>query len=311
MKKLIAFFKLIRWPNLVFIFLTQILFEYCVVRPVFAERNLHPNLSGSYIYILAISFVCFAAAGNIINDYFDVNIDQINKPSKVIIGKYIHRYWAILFHIILSALGIALGFWVEIKTHAYLLGITNLICVILLFVYSIVLKRKPLSGNIVIALLTAWAVLVVTFCESNHLILKNDEINVSKLTRLSFLYGGFAFILTLIREMIKDMEDISGDIRYNCRTFPIIFGLNAAKIYTAVWLIVLIAMLIIMPFYVLQFGWWVSSVYCALFILAPCIRVFQKLFKAKSSSDFHALSSSIKWVMLTGILSMIFLLLHI
>ena len=158
-----AFIKLIRWPNLVFIFLTQVLFEYTVIAPAFHEAGKAANLAGGYIYLLALSSVLIAAGGNIINDYFDINIDLINKPGKVIISKYIHRHWAILWHIVLSLAGVLLGLFIEFKTHAYLLGLTNLLCVVLIFIYSIVLKRKHLYGNIVIALIMAWTVLVVTF----------------------------------------------------------------------------------------------------------------------------------------------------
>ncbi|MDE1190926.1 MAG: geranylgeranylglycerol-phosphate geranylgeranyltransferase [Arachidicoccus sp.] len=304
-----AFLRLIRWPNLVFIFITQILFEYCVIIPEFSKAGSSPNLQSPYIFLLALSSVMIAAAGNIINDYFDINIDLINKPGKQIIGKHIHRHWAILYHILLSLSGVLLGFIIEIKTHSYLLGITNLICVALLFFYSVYFKRKLLSGNIIISLLTAWTVLVVSFCESNRFIF-HHQINKQKITRLTILYAGFAFIISLIREMIKDMEDVEGDRRYNCRTFPIVFGTNVAKIYSATWLIMLCAMLAVMIFYVLQFGWWLAALYTLACILIPAIASLLKLFKARTNEDYHTLSSSIKWIMLTGILSMIFLLIE-
>lgn len=303
-----AFFQLIRWPNLVFVFITQLLFEYCVIAPEFSKAAETPNLHTPYIFLLALSSVLIAAGGNIINDYFDVNIDQVNKPDKLIIGKYIHRHWAILYHILCSLFGVALGFWIEIKTHTYLLGITNLACVLLLFFYSIYFKRKPLSGNIIISLLTAWTVLVVSFCETSQFI-SLTSLNKQKITRLTFLYAGFAFIISLIREMIKDMEDVEGDRKYDCRTFPIIFGMSAAKIYSATWMIILCSMLLVMIFYVLQFGWWLAATYTLLCILIPSINILLKLFKAGNSSAFHRLSNSVKWVMLAGILSMVFLLL--
>ena len=306
-----AFLKLIRWPNLIFIFITQVLFEFTVISPAFKLAGLTPNLSGVYIYLLALSSVLIAAAGNIINDYFDINIDLINKPQKVIISKYIHRHWAILWHIVLSLSGVLLGLFIEYKTKAYLLGITNLACVILLFVYSIVLKRKPLSGNIIIAILTAWTVLVVTFCESNVLFRESTVLAISKITRITFLYAGFAFILTLIREMIKDMEDINGDSRYNCRTFPIIFGLNAARIYVAIWLVVLLALLVSMTIYVLQFGWWISAIYCAGLLIVPTVKLLKKLFNSTDEKQFHEMSSLVKIIMATGILTLPFLVLHI
>jgi 4-hydroxybenzoate polyprenyltransferase len=262
---------------------------------------------------LALSSALIAAGGNIINDYFDINIDQINKPEKLIIGKYIHRHWAIMFHILLSVIGVALGFWLERKTGAYLLGFTNLLCVALLFFYSAVLKRKLLLGNFLIAMLTAWTVLVVSFCESKAYISHHNSLlnfEVGKIFRLTILYGGFAFIISLVREMIKDMEDVRGDRRYDCRTFPIVFGLNAAKIYSATWLGMLLVLIAIMIFYILQFRWWIAAAYSVIFIFIPSLSVFRKLLKARNSKDFHALSSSVKWLMLTGILSMLFLLIE-
>ncbi|ANI88354.1 ubiquinone biosynthesis protein UbiA [Arachidicoccus ginsenosidimutans] len=301
------FLRLIRWQNLIFIFITQILFEYCVIIPEFSKAGAAPNLHSYFIYLLSLSSVLIAAGGNIINDYFDINIDIINKPDKLIIGKYIHRHWAILYHILLSATGVALGFWIEAKTHAYLLGLTNLACVVLLFFYSAYFKSKALSGNIIIALLTAWTVLVVSFCETNQFIF-HATINKTKITRLTFLYAGFAFIISLIREMIKDMEDIEGDRKYGCRTFPIVFGVNASKIYSATWLIILCVLLAVMILYILQFRWWFAILYTLIFILIPATGILKKLFKTNNSEGFHKLSSSIKWLMLTGILSMIFLL---
>jgi len=159
--------------------------------------------------------------------------------------------------------------------------------------------------------LTAWTVLVVSFCEINAWVLDRNSpfyFGIDKIFRLTFLYAGFAFIISLVREMIKDMEDVEGDRRYNCRTFPILFGMNAAKIYSATWLCALIILVAAMIFYILQFHWWFAATYSLIFILIPSLSILKKLLKANNSADFHALSSSIKWLMLTGILSMLFLL---
>ena len=135
---------------------------------------------------------------------------------------------------------------------------------------------------------------------------EGDEILHVRFFRFAILYGGFAFIISLIREVIKDMEDMEGDRKYGCRTMPIVWGLNASKVFVAVWIIVLVAVLIILQFYVLPFGWWHSALYCFVCIIAPLLWIFQKLFSARSSEDFHKLSSLIKLVMFTGILSMVF-----
>lgn len=314
MQLLLKFLKLIRWPNLIFIALAQYLFYYCIENKIYLSVSAQPILNINYLTLICFSSICVAAAGYIINDYFDVNIDIINKPHKLIIGKFIKPRWAMLWHWLLSILGIAIGFYVDYKTPTSLIGISNIICVLLLFIYSISLKRKLLSGNILIALLTAWSILVIPFAEWNALFnntqLKHIYIDVDfkKLYRIGFLYTGFSFIISLIREAIKDMEDIEGDRQHGCRTMPIIWGLRTTKVFTAVWLIVLIGVLAIVQLYTVQLGWWLSVIYCLVFIMLPLIIILKKLSSAQTPKAFHVLSSTVKLIMLTGILSMLFFL---
>ena len=169
MQLFFSFLRLIRWPNLVFIILAQGIFYFFIEFPLYASHSILPILDLPCFVLLCFSSVCIAAAGYIINDYFDVNIDMINKPDKLIIEKFIKRRWAIVWHLILSLVGIFMGFYIDYNTPTSLLGLTNTICVILLFIYSISLKRKLLSGNVVVSLLTAWSILVVPFAEWNGL----------------------------------------------------------------------------------------------------------------------------------------------
>lgn len=278
---------------------------YCVLQPLLAISNKKPSLNPGHFFLLIISSVVIAAAGYIINDYFDLNIDRINKPRRLIIQRIISRRWAIVWHFFLSMAGVAIGFFLDLTTHVTLLGFSNLACACLLFLYSISLKKKLLSGNVLISLLTAWTVLVVAWCEARFFFNPAD-VNIHKIIRITFLYTGFAFVISLIREAVKDMEDIEGDRKYGCKTMPIIWGINASKIYTAIWLVTIILTLILLLIYMAQIHWWVSAIYCLILIILPLIRIFQRLFKAQTSEDFHKLSSMIKFVMFTGILSMIF-----
>src|SRR5690349_2029234 len=164
MKLVSAFFRLIRWPNLVFIALTQLLFFYCVIVPSLPESYHLQNskLTNSTLFLLVIASVSIAAAGYIINDYFDINIDQVNKPEKVVVQKIISRRWAILLHMMLTFAGLALSLYVSIKT-SFIIVVANIICALLLWVYSTTFKKKLLAGNIIISGLTAWTVLVLYF----------------------------------------------------------------------------------------------------------------------------------------------------
>lgn len=309
MKLVVAFFRLIRSLNLLFIALTQFLFQYCIVIPIFQRANAPLVLTPLLFILLVLTSVTIAAAGYIINDYFDINIDQVNKPEKLVVDKVIKRRWAILWHLGLSCTGIVLSTVIAWKTRAWWLIPANIGVVGALWFYSTTFKRKLLAGNIIISVLTAWVVLVVGFITHYRVIRLRSiysTVEASKLMRLTFLFAGFAFIISLIREVIKDLEDMQGDARYGCRTMPIVWGVNASKVFAATWLVVLLAALVIVQAYVLPFDWWWSALYCGFLIIIPLLYILRKLYKATTSNDYHFLSNWVKLVMLTGILSMIF-----
>lgn len=311
LKIIIAFFRLIRWPNLVFIVLTQVLFEYCIYLPISQTTDLAPNEQHRF-QLLILASVCIAAAGYIINDYFDLNIDQINRPGKVVVNTVISRRWVILLHMILSLLGMVFTFMaLSFRTYWYLI-LANALSILLLWIYSSSLKKRLLIGNILISVLTAWVIGIIYFSklQSNPFLVQVGNIRHARFLRITLLYAGFAFVISLVREVLKDMEDMEGDRKFQCRTMPIVWGVNASKVFVAVWLTVLIATLILLQLYVLQYAWWLNVGYCILFIIIPLIWVFRKLYAARSAVDYHRLSSAVKMVMFTGILSMFFFLKH-
>lgn len=310
MKLISAFLDLIRGLNLLFIALTQLLFYYFILIPIFNDTGMKPFLHEKLFFLLVVSSVFIAAAGYIINDYFDLNIDQVNKPHKLVVEKVIKRRWAIVWHLSLSAIGVLLSFYIGWKVNNILIGFANLLCVVLLWFYSTTFKRKLLIGNIIISLLSAWVILVLYFSEWSRILHTNitkEELSaMTRVFRFAFLYAGFAFIISLIRELVKDIEDMPGDAKYGCRTMPIVWGVHVVKVFASTWLVVLITSLGIIQFYVLQFRWWWSASYCFVMIILPLLYVFRRLVVAESEEDFHKLSSLIKLVMLTGILSMSF-----
>jgi 4-hydroxybenzoate polyprenyltransferase len=312
MKLTDAFLRLIRLPNLVMIAVTQALFYLTLVHPFYAaQADYYSRFRNRYFLLLMVSSLLIAAAGNIINDYFDRNIDEINKPEKKIIDTLIKRRWAIVMHIIFSLIAVLLGFYIDSQTPVFWLGFSNTICVLLLFAYSISLKKKLLVGNILISLLTAWVILVCFLCYYRSFSCHDCEplqweAALRRFMRISILYAGFAFVVSLIREVVKDMEDIEGDKKYGCKTIPIAWGIPASKVFVAVWLVVLVGMIAIVQIYVWQLGWYWSAAYSILLIIAPLMWILRKLYLAKVPKDYHQLSTVIKLVMLAGLLSMIF-----
>jgi len=304
-----AFLRLVRWPNLVFIFLTQLLFYYFIQLPVhdqpFGEFPLvlRPRL----FYLLAASSVLIAAAGYIINDYFDLNIDRVNKPNRLVVDRIIRRRSTILWHWLLSGLGLLLSFYVSWRIRNPLVAVGNLGCVILLYFYSTTFKRKMLIGNIIISLLTAWVILVLYIAELYWPGFADNDYRrfLSTLFKFAIVYSSFAFLLSMIREVIKDIEDMDGDMKYGCRTMPIVWGVNVAKVFAGTLIVVLLGALVILQFYVLQKAWFPLTMYGVLLVDLPLLFILRRLYTARTKTEYHRLSNIIKLVMLAGILSII------
>lgn len=308
MKIVAAFFRLTRWPNLLFIVITQFLFEYCIYKRIYPANNGEDINELIRFFALVFASVFIAAAGYIINDYFDHNIDQINKPKKVVVNTIISRRWVIFWHMLLSLLGLYLTAYALPLSLYWHLVLGNIAAILALWFYSTTFKKRILIGNLIISLLTAWVIMVLFFSKFP---LDLDLINAGqhqsvRFFRLMIVYASFAFVISLIREVVKDMEDIVGDQKYGCTTMPIVWGINATKVFVAVWTIVLIAALIILQLYVLGMGWWLSAIYCIFLIIIPLCIVLKKLYDAKQSSHYHQISSLVKLIMFTGILSMLF-----
>ena len=163
MKLILAFLRLVRSLNLFFIVLTQALYYYCILPFAFRNVGYLPKLilRPDLFWLLCLASLLIAAAGYIINDYFDLNIDQVNKPEKLVVDTIIKRRWAILWHWLLSFIGIIISFYISWKLNNWVIGLANSGCVFLLMLYSTTFKKKLLIGNLIISVLTAWVVLVL------------------------------------------------------------------------------------------------------------------------------------------------------
>lgn len=329
MKLVTAFLRLVRWPNLVFIVLTQALFYYCIIVPLLNGpygRSIPPGYNGPLpaglffpaagFWVLSLASVCVAAAGYIINDYFDLNIDLINKPQKLVVEKIIQRRWAIMWHWIFSILGVGLSVYAGYLLpgiSAWLLGLLNTGAVLLLIIYSVSLKKQLLTGNIAIAALSAWVIVILFFATDKYHTMDDGRVywlDKTRLFRFTMVYAVFAFITTLVREVIKDLEDMEGDARHGCKTMPVVWGINPAKVYAGVWIVVLEGLLIALQFYTWRFGWYTGVVYVLLALVLPLLYLLRELRRAMVPADYHRLSTITKAIMLAGILSMLFFLVY-
>ena len=278
---IIAFLRLTRIQNLLIIGLSQYFTAIFLVGP---KALWWEYLSSPRLLMLSSSTILIAAAGYIINDYYDVKIDYINKPERVIVGKVLKRRIVMAAHTIFNLSGIAMGFLLMPQ-----LGLVNFLAALWLWLYSNQLKRLPFIGNFSVALLTGLSLAVVALYYQEHEL-------------LIYTYAIFAFALTLVREIIKDMEDLKGDATFGCKTLPILFGIARTKILEYILLLLLIGLLVVMA---IEIDRQVLENFFLLMIL-PVIYFIVRLARADSRKDFAFLSLYCKLLMLAGVLSMMF-----
>jgi 4-hydroxybenzoate polyprenyltransferase len=305
MQLLLGFFRLVRLPNLVFIALAQGLFQFAIYQPIYANQI--PAGDTTRFWWLLLASVLIAAGGYVINDYFDVNIDEVNKPEALVVDKIIGRRWAMAWHFLLSGAGlICTALAMQSLRQGYLL-LFNMACVVLLWVYSTRFKKSFLIGNFLIALLVAWSILVVFVSKVDPLgwAYRADPLQL-RLYRFALLYGAFAFLATLARELIKDIEDMEGDRRYGCKTLPIVWGIGVARFFALVWVMMLLLLLIGVMLYLLQLNYWAAVAYGFFLLVLPLLDWIRRLKQAATPADFGRLSRYVKWILLAGIFSMTF-----
>jgi 4-hydroxybenzoate polyprenyltransferase len=281
--------RIIRPKNLLLMALLQ-----CLVLLRLGDNNyLFYDLQKTILLIL--STVLIAAGGYIINDYFDVKIDLVNKPDRVIVGMGLSRRLAIILHISMTSLGLLAAYFVNVKT----LGIA-IFSSVLLYIYSASLKKRFLIGNMTIALLAALSIFI---CQAYI-----GELNMIKV----ITYSIFSAVTTLIREIIKDLEDEKGDALFQSSTLAINLGLRRTKLILISLSLLLMAAVIIYPIIALGIIYENNFYYLTyVFILIsgialPLVFFIFKLVRSDRQQDFAQLSGRMKLIMLIVILSILF-----
>ena len=272
------YLKMIRGLNLLIIGLTQ----YLTAIFLMGNKNgWQQYLFDKGFFLLVLSTVIIASAGYLINDYYDVKIDYVNRPDRVVIGKSLTRRWVIIGHVVLNFIGISFGFYLS-----PIIGVINFFAAFLLWLYSNQLKRLPFIGNLAIALLTGATLIVVGqyFREKEYLVL---------------CYAIFAGFITLIREVVKDMQDLKGDEKFGCKTLPIVWGIPTTKKF-----IYWISFSFIGTVF---FMVWPISKTLPIALLVTLIFLIFELSKADTVKAFGRISAYCKVIMLLGMVSMIFI----
>lgn len=328
-----AFLKLIRLPNLLIIALTQYAIRYAIIYPILSsisqDVSFELMMTELDFFLLSLSTVMVAAGGYIINDYFDVKVDRVNRPDSIIVGKYIKRRVAMGGHIVISSLAILIGGYLAYKLGNWKLGLIQVLSVGALWYYSTMFKKQVLIGNVVVAILAALVPFVAGLYElilqhyyiddtTNKLLFFLEEETPFKeanfilrqiLSNIMYWVLGFtlfAFISTMIREIIKDIEDYEGDKKYFSNTLAVIHGKKKAARVAQLIAIIMISLIGYLQYLQLQAKDTGSFMYFLFTVQVPLAYIVYKLNSAQEKKEFTKLSKYMKIIMLMGIVYAVF-----
>jgi 4-hydroxybenzoate polyprenyltransferase len=275
--------SLVRWPNLAIMLLSLVLVRGPLLQP---GQPLGAVLLAPRFGLLVLAALLVAAAGYIINDYYDVKIDAINRPTRLVVGRLLGRRQAMLAHVVLSGVGVALAL-----ALSWRLGFVTLGAALLLWGYSARFKRLPLVGNLTIGALTAALVLL-------------PELQSLTSQKAVWLYALAAFLLTVVREIVKDIEDMRGDAQHDCHTLPLVWGVARSKWVAGFFLACLVALVLGAAGQLLALGRWPLAAWLLGLVLLPLAWLVRLLWLADRRRHFRHLSGWCKGIMLAGVLSM-------
>lgn len=314
MNKIKAFFKLVRWTNLLIIAMMMCLVNYCLMSPLHTSEIVGTIPPSPAFLLLVISLVFIVAGGYVINDYFDVETDRINKPNKLIVENVFTDKEIKLFYRSLTFIGLLAG----LASSVMLMGVkfVTLFAILLLlscllYSYSYAYKKKFLIGNIIVSVSVAFAVFLPWLFESFHLSNNALILSISRETMMNILpfvliYTAFAFLTTLMREIVKDAEDYNGDSVTSCRTIPVVCGMLKTKVIVGILSFVLYVFLAYFHWVLVEIQ---ANIAIYIMIVAETlgIMLLPILFNIKEFADFHRLSVVLKMIMVVGILTMVFI----
>lgn len=286
----------------------------CVMSPLSYYSIIDVFPSSFSFFLLVMSLIFIVAAAYVVNDSFDVETDKFNKPEKSFIPNIFSQKEANLFYVILTFLGLTSGLIssvlvLNVKFYTLFAVIVLLAC--LLYSYSSTYKRKLFVGNLIVSLSVAIAVFLpylfeLLYLSDNVLFLLECKDIVKSIAYFVLIYTMFAFLLTFIREIIKDVEDVEGDGRTHCRTIPVVYGLIKTKTILYILVVFLLMLLFVYQYILFTLQLFVAFAFIA-FVALCSILLIVKIYKAEEKKYFHNLSNMTKIMMLIGILSMLFL----
>lgn len=303
--------QLVRLPNLLMMAATQYLMRWCIIYPSLKIPGFSLQLSSLYFLCLVLATVFIAAGGYVINDYFDQDIDHTNKPHKKTVGTVISANASMYVYGIFTALGVGLGVILSFAIGYPQFSMIFLLIVFSLFFYSMNFKHYFLVGNLLVAFLTALVPFMVLIFEIPLLneqyrdLLLQHQIRFTLIIQVVTVFSVFAFLMNLIREIIKDMQDTPGDL--NRRTIPMILGDKASKgIVTALSLGMIFLLIYIYTHYLHsitpQQPDYITMVYFGVGLILPLLLLIRQVIGAQHPNGYYKASLIAKGIMVAGML---------
>ncbi|MBO6074209.1 MAG: geranylgeranylglycerol-phosphate geranylgeranyltransferase [Paludibacteraceae bacterium] len=315
MEKVRDYLMLVRWQNLLMTAIVLFVMEKWVATPILCAAYFGEQLPWWLLTLLMLATVLITAGGYVINDYFDVKIDQINRPDRLIVTRSVTKPEAMRLFQVLTAAGIVCGIVASVCLRSWVTAVIFVFVPGLLWFYSASYKRQFLVGNLIVALAAALCPLLIAIANVawlKHLYGDVNGIDVLSLTTLPHdLYmwiGGFAafaFWGTFIREIIKDMQDVTGDRELECHSLPVVLGEPATKGIVTALLLAMAGAIVWLAWWVIPFpnGWnSLHARYVVLGLLVPIACELWLLWSARIPSDYRTAQSVMKFVLLMGVL---------
>jgi 4-hydroxybenzoate polyprenyltransferase len=290
----------IRWKNVFMIGLLLILIKYVL----FESFELNVTLDHLHFALLTLSTMCIAIAGYIVNDINDIEADKINKPKRLYVGKKISRTKAYNLFIAFNSVGLILGMYLSYHVGHTSYFIIYVLTSLLLYQYAKYIKKKFLIGNLLVAFAVFLSIilpLVFDLLPVTNALNESKQLVVAKLVVVFALFG---FFMTVIRELVKDLEDVKGDEKIGARSLPIVLGAKKTKGVVVVTTLLLSTAVAFFAFMLVGFDR-LATVYLSLFVAAPLLYFIFYLWKAESQTQLHRSSALLKIVMLLGILTLL------
>lgn len=292
------YLQVVRYQNLLLVALMQMILRFGFLK----EQNCSLALSNFQYVLLVLATLFIAAGGYVINDIFDQDTDAINKPEKVIIGKTIKESQAYNLYVVLTIIGVGIGFYLSNVIDKPNFAALFILIAATLYFYATTLKQMLLVGNIIISLLLALSVLIVGVFDLFPVTYAENQRQMIQIFSILIDYAFFAFMLHLIREMTKDLEDIEGDKQQKMNTLAIKLGISKTTKLLAILSLIPIGLFLnyIYRYFILN-DLHLITLYSLLFIIAPFLYFTIKITTAKVKTEFHHLSTVLKWIVFFGL----------